>query len=635
MSAIRDRLRRSAEASVVGAAVVVNAVAHDRWLVNGVVLGGLLLSIGFGWRARRHPSRALLVGGAGALAGLVLALTAPPPLGPLPTLVLGPLVGALLGVGSWSVLTEHPPVAWLSAWLLACVSVTVPPSAPLMGALALLGASSLLALYVGHRMDRAGAVGHITFSLFLVLTSGIAWPLSRALLASEDWLIEIAGQIIRRSGVSTLNAGTIDLPTRISAPLSLQPLVELRGLAPRYLRTGVLDVFHGSGWSSSDTWRGRKVPLAGERGIELEVTPLVALGGVIPGPAGLRAVRGTEATLGGDFVLQVTDAPGLTVQLERGAELLPEEHPPTAASVTEVPAALREQLAPLAESIVAGQQAPRAQAEAVETFFREGFEYSLDVNLRGNGEPLTVLVRERRPAFCIYFASAMALLLRTRGLPTRMVNGFAPSEPNPLTGRTTLRARDAHAWVEVYLADERRWVAFDPTPWRSRDAALDVRHDEGAWAQLRDAVSQTWSRAWALVRHRPGAALEAVLTSPVMWGLVLVTAALTFGRRLRRRGQREVTRRAPRASDPRLGRVYDRYLSLLKRAGVTAAPHETEREVLARVRAAAGPEVSAEAERFVVAFQRERFRAPESAPLDDALRRLEDALKRAPVLHHG
>src|SRR5262245_66334104 len=57
----------------------------------------------------------------------------------------------------------------------------------------------------------------------------------------------------------------------------------------------------------------------------------------------------------------------------------------------------------------------------------------------------------------------MAVMLRTLGIPTRVVNGFRGGELNDLTGRYIVRERDAHSWVEVYFP-EYGWVTFDPTP---------------------------------------------------------------------------------------------------------------------------------------------------------------------------
>ena len=66
-------------------------------------------------------------------------------------------------------------------------------------------------------------------------------------------------------------------------------------------------------------------------------------------------------------------------------------------------------------------------------------------------------------------------------LPDRLVPkglSFVPQEKNPFSEAFLIRERDAHAWVEVYLPEEGRFVPFDPTPWRSREA-LEAQETPG------------------------------------------------------------------------------------------------------------------------------------------------------------
>jgi len=70
---------------------------------------------------------------------------------------------------------------------------------------------------------------------------------------------------------------------------------------------------------------------------------------------------------------------------------------------------------------------------------------------------------------CEQFATAMVVMLRTQGVPARIVAGYGAGEYNALSGYYTVRMSDAHAWVEVYFP-KFGWVPFDPTPgvdWRA------------------------------------------------------------------------------------------------------------------------------------------------------------------------
>jgi transglutaminase-like putative cysteine protease len=100
---------------------------------------------------------------------------------------------------------------------------------------------------------------------------------------------------------------------------------------------------------------------------------------------------------------------------------------------------------------------------AVERWLRLHTEYLLEIP----PDPLGVdavdwFLFERRTGFCEHIASAMAVLLRAVGIPTRLVVGFGPGERNVLTGYFDVRQSDAHAWVEVYYPDV-AWVSYDPT----------------------------------------------------------------------------------------------------------------------------------------------------------------------------
>jgi hypothetical protein len=64
---------------------------------------------------------------------------------------------------------------------------------------------------------------------------------------------------------------------------------------------------------------------------------------------------------------------------------------------------------------------------------------------------------------CEQYVSAMVIMLRHLGVPSRLVSGFGSGQYNQITGYYEVRANDAHSWVEVYFP-EIGWVPFDPTP---------------------------------------------------------------------------------------------------------------------------------------------------------------------------
>jgi transglutaminase-like putative cysteine protease len=117
----------------------------------------------------------------------------------------------------------------------------------------------------------------------------------------------------------------------------------------------------------------------------------------------------------------------------------------------------------LAAKITAGARTPYDKAAAIENYLHAHYGYTL--NLRGNpgADPLAYFLFQRRAGHCEYFATAMAVLLRVSGVPSRYVTGFLPGEYNDVGGDYIVRASDAHSWVEVYFPSY-GWIPFDPTP---------------------------------------------------------------------------------------------------------------------------------------------------------------------------
>jgi len=100
-------------------------------------------------------------------------------------------------------------------------------------------------------------------------------------------------------------------------------------------------------------------------------------------------------------------------------------------------------------------------ARALEFFNRQPFVYTLQPPLLGT-RPVDEFLFETRRGFCEHYASAFTLLMRAAGIPARVVTGYLGGEENPIDGFYTIRQSDAHAWAEVWYADQ-GWVRIDPT----------------------------------------------------------------------------------------------------------------------------------------------------------------------------
>jgi hypothetical protein len=98
----------------------------------------------------------------------------------------------------------------------------------------------------------------------------------------------------------------------------------------------------------------------------------------------------------------------------------------------------------------------------MESYLRTHYEYTLQLPEVTPPDPIADFLFVRRRGHCEYFASAMAVMLRSIGIPSRLVNGFSGGEFNDLTSQYIIRASDAHSWVEADIPGQ-GWMSFDPT----------------------------------------------------------------------------------------------------------------------------------------------------------------------------
>jgi transglutaminase-like putative cysteine protease len=107
---------------------------------------------------------------------------------------------------------------------------------------------------------------------------------------------------------------------------------------------------------------------------------------------------------------------------------------------------------------------PEGAAEAlVRVFHSDPFRYELDLAPRGPNA-LEDFLTTRHAGHCQTYASAMALLLRESGIPSRFVTGFLGGEMGAFGRYVLVRGNNVHAWVEAWCGPRKGWLTFDPTP---------------------------------------------------------------------------------------------------------------------------------------------------------------------------
>jgi protein-glutamine gamma-glutamyltransferase len=269
----------------------------------------------------------------------------------------------------------------------------------------------------------------------------------------------------------------------------------------------------------------------------------------------------------------------------------------------------------LARQITASLDNNYDKASAMERYLRTNFGYTLQLPRSVPRDPVANFLFERKQGHCEYFASAMAIMLRTLGIPSRVVNGFRTGEFNDLTSQYLVRASNAHSWVEAYFPGY-GWIGFDPTPaapaqmhtgWSRSMLYLDalasfwrewvVNYDAGHQYTLgREATrdSLEWfqrARSWARQQHEgllntARRMQRTVSDAPVEWGLggAVVLLAILLGANARRlwRGFRSRRLAARPGKSPSVAATiwYERMMRMLARKGWRKSPSHTPAEFI-------------------------------------------------------
>ena len=135
---------------------------------------------------------------------------------------------------------------------------------------------------------------------------------------------------------------------------------------------------------------------------------------------------------------------------------------------------LSDRMRDLARQWVSMGETPYDGVLVVQQRLREDFVYSLDQPSAGTPDPVDHFLFESQEGHCEFFATAMALLLRSQGIPTRVVNGFHGGDYNRIGEYFIVRQRHAHSWVEAYFPGL-GWRMFDPTPVGGSEGEAQLR----------------------------------------------------------------------------------------------------------------------------------------------------------------
>ncbi len=308
----------------------------------------------------------------------------------------------------------------------------------------------------------------------------------------------------------------------------------------------------------------------------------------------------------------------------------------------------------LARRLTEGFTSAEASARTIESYLRENYLYTTELPKQQPSDPVAHFLFERRKGHCEYFASAMAVLLRSIGIPSRLVTGFQSGIYNPVSGWYVLRASDAHSWVEAYLPAS-GWTTFDPTPPDPSPRRLSALSRLGFYLDAAETFWQDWVLSYDLTRQlalasrvgqssrtfgerwltafgsglgrwrrlaEEGLRRYGVMAPALLAAAGVLALAVPPARRWwrTRASLRQIERGRARASDATL--LYQRMLALLARRGYQKPPWLTPAEFAEALPAS---ELADAVRRFTTAYNRLRYggRREEGAALPALLEAIE------------
>jgi len=409
-------------------------------------------------------------------------------------LLTGYSVLRMPAAGTWAVAVAPAPT-FLAAYFTARreYARAAGLAAATLGFFVLTGDASTTVTLVGV-LAAAGAVAFGTLALHDASTRQVqvvAAVLAVMVVASATVTAVPGGRSPLVPGEATTTAGSLvnaDSYVGVGGELRLDPTVHFVAESdePTYYRGAVYDRYTGNGWTQTadvGTERGTPPP-TGER-ITQRITVERQLD-IAPAAAVPQAVRGLDAELTEGGLLRETPTldPGDSYEVvSRAPESDPDELADETGAVPEeirdrylqLPESTSGDVVDLADRITEGADSPYEQADAIEAWLEANKEYSLDAP-NTQGDLVNEFVLRGDVGYCTYYASAMAVMLRSQDVPARFVVGFTEGQ-RVGEDEYVVRGVDSHAWVEVYVPDH-GWVAFDPTPAGERTSAEDSRVEE-------------------------------------------------------------------------------------------------------------------------------------------------------------
>jgi transglutaminase-like putative cysteine protease len=184
-----------------------------------------------------------------------------------------------------------------------------------------------------------------------------------------------------------------------------------------------------------------------------------------------------DGTLDKGAVYHVTSIVEQPTPAQLDAEVFPATAQLQDRRYVQLPPGISPQIRTLAQRWTAGATTVYAKVLAIQNHLSDpgSFRYSTNVPRRDDSNALLDFLTVTKEGFCQQFASAMAVMLRELGIPSRVAMGFTPGAYDPATHTRHVTTKDAHSWVEVLFPDY-GWLPFEPTPGRLNPIGFSYQH---------------------------------------------------------------------------------------------------------------------------------------------------------------
>lgn len=358
----------------------------------------------------------------------------------------------------------------------------------------------------GDRMDRsatelermrsgpwkwvAGPQWALGSAFVVILFSFVGAPIIRQSVQGVAGAVRVTAPVSSRFSSSAISGGTDPSTYRVGAgPNQLSNLPSFRATldVPRYMRTGIYQAYTPAGWQAqasqpvgdkTNIVLGRSAGRSAIRSIvapqtiEFQIEPLTSRLSSIPIPGEIQSISPDEnTTIRQDATLTIIQTGQTNVFRGKSIVSANSELPRDAmhslvsgqeslVSTTNIPASVYD----LTNRVIQGADTDFERARLIKQYIEQNVKYNLNAGETPTGrDAVEYFLFDSKEGYCDLFASAMALMARSAGIPSRMVVGFYPiSNDRDADGRFVVKESDRHAWAELFF-EGHGWMVFDAT----------------------------------------------------------------------------------------------------------------------------------------------------------------------------